>query len=402
MGKTLLATCGQSALTTAAFSALGGRINSNGVEGNRKTKLHTAGTLTNLGVYVNGTGTGRAFNTRKNGAAGNLSPTITDSAAGAYFDDVNSDAISGSTDLWNYQNANPGGATFYWSSVAFAATSGHTAYYMTSGNGDFPSVGDAFHAISGYGFSSTVEAQRQVTVRTAGTLDWIGVQVSNSWSAAATVTSRKNGANGGISFTVSASSGSGFVESSSGSDSLSSGDIICLDYNPAAGSGTILIYEIISEITATSGQASDYFMVYGASNVRAASATVHYLAPVGQINSLVNTSETEVRVRPGFACKITNFRCRAQTANTYSASCTVTMRKNGVDVITLTIGAGVTTEVEDAVTQISLSASDDFSISITGGSSGSLTMDYFAYVIDSAPSFVPHTLIPQLGPILAQ
>lgn len=390
MGKCLLGVCGSSALQATGYLALGGSIASNATEANRKLKIPTAGVISNLGVYVNGAGTGRTLKSRINVAGvGNLNVPITDSVAGPYFDDVNTDSISAATFL-DFIETNPSTATTYrWVAFAYQANSGHVGLYATgkSGSATNGAAGDNFLPLSGFCAVNATEARAQTEVRVAGSFDYIGLNLlANTYNQIVAVTSRKNGANGGIAFNISAAAGAGHFESSGGSDSLVSGDLVCLDFNMPAGSGVFIVNHSICEITAAGGvAASDHFMVGGNANTRNAGwGTTHYLAPVGQMENFTNTSEAEVRIRPGFACTIKNFRLKP-SVNTYTTNGTVVLRKNGVDKITLTIpNTGAVTLIEDAISTLEMSASDDFSISIVGGTSGNLTVDYFAYTVDTA------------------
>ena len=375
-------------LQTPEYYNFTGRLRGNITESNRLIKMPVAGSFYNWAVYADAVGSGRTANFRKDTgggpANGNLSPTITNTTAGAYRDSTHIDTVNvgDKVDFVLAQTAST--TTWYWSAMTFEAAFGHVGLYHYTGTGLLSFNATKYLPIDGDNSGSATESDSEMVMRVPGIRSIMQVATNaNNLDVVTTVVSRVNGADGNMTFTLPSNAGTGFFEyTGGGSDSFVSGDRLCTKTSNAGTTGSNSLNYLFSIITANAGSASDMFCY--ANIARAASATKHFFPPFGAFVSTTVTSETEKRMTPGFPCVIRNFRVRC-TANTYSVDAQVVLRKNGVDQITLTLTAGSTALIEDAVSQVYVGATDDLSISVVGGSSGSATLAYFAMTLDSAP-----------------
>jgi hypothetical protein len=123
----------------------------------------------------------------------------------------------------------------------------------------------------------------------------------------------------------------------------------------------------------SSGISNDLFVNIGGS--RAGSATTNYFSPVGTRTGFTSVTEADCALAHQFAVTVSNLRMFL-SANTYATDATVRMRKAGVDVAqNLTLTAGATGYFEDPTNTDAFSASDEISLSITGGTSGSVSVE---------------------------
>jgi hypothetical protein len=362
-------------------------MNGNNTEVNRQQKIPVALTYDLMRVYCDNQGNGRAMRTRKNTANGNCAPTITDATAGVYYDNSNSDSL-GAADLFNFQDSQTTNTvTWYWIAGRLVHASSTIALWTCTNIANVLNGTTGYMVPEGISSNKATRTDAEVKIRTAGTLSKFGIHqnsITNGGNASTTFKIFINGVAGNQIITISAGQAAGYYEDSSNTDTVAVGDLVTIQVQNNSSSGGVAIYDQYQLLfTASSGTKTDHFIC--GSQTRAASATVHYLPPIGGILNLSSTSETERRVVLPFACRLSNFSFRA-TANTYTGSATITLRKNGVDVITLTLGAGVTTVVEDTSTAVLFAAGDDFSFSIAGGTSGSITSSYFGYTLDGSPS----------------
>jgi hypothetical protein len=373
-------------LNTPEYTCLGGRMNGNNTESNRQQKIPVACTYDLMRVYCDNQGTGRAMKTRKNTANGNCNPTITDSTAGVYYDNSNSDSLS-AADLFNFQDSQTTNTvTWYWIAGRLVHATDTIALW-TSTNIPTALNGTTIYFVpEGIASSKATRTDAEIKVRTAGTLSKFGLHLNSTNAGNSSLVFKVfiNGVAGNQVITINSGATAGYYEDASNTDAIAANDLVTIQYVNNSSSGGVPIIDFTQLFfTATSGTKTDHFIC--GSQARAASATVHYLPPVGGILNLSSTSETERRVVLPFACRLSNFSFRA-TANTYSASATIVLRKNGADQITLTLGAGVTTVVEDTSSTVLFAAGDDFSVSIVGGTSGSITSSYFGFTLDGSPA----------------
>lgn len=229
----------------ASFAGSGGLTNP---EANSKFQVDVAGTLSHIQTYVSANirGTASTLRTRINGADGNQVVSIGASATGFFEDTSNSDSLTAGDDI------NPvfrtgtggGGTTTHMLSVLFVnTTNGKNNIYLGC---DQPSRGasatPSFYFPFGYLplADNTTESQ----LKMQHNFDVINSQMkvfipTNTYTGNGTMTSRKNGAAGAQTISLTAA-GTGLFEDVTNSDSLGPTDDFC--YSIVDGtSGSIAI-----------------------------------------------------------------------------------------------------------------------------------------------------------------
>lgn len=216
--------------------------------GTQQLKAKTAGTIKNYDVNVstNGRGTATTFGTRKNGAAGNLSVSVTGSGTGHFEDTANSDAIAVG-DLFNRFETNGTGAGNCVSMIYadFETTDSSAQLTVASNSQTYAVSVTRYEPLEGASANETTEANIQMKAGTADSASLFEAYVSaNTVSAASTVTFRKNAANGNGSISITAST-TGWFEDASHTDALIATDEINWMI-ATGGSGTSLTLEMLS------------------------------------------------------------------------------------------------------------------------------------------------------------
>lgn len=256
-------TSGQASLTlsgfgnTNAFSStyyfsLGGYQNgSNTTENNVKSTCPEAGTVSNCQIILstNGKSGTSTYRSRKNGANGNQTISISGGATGIFEDTTHSDSVAaGDTFGFSLQSADASGALsrglgakWVGSTAGAIMAPGGTGFTtMTSGQTKY---GGPFQAA----VQDVTEARVKTPAPFTGTLDKVYVYIaSNASSAAVTVVSRKNTADGNISVSVTGSTTGAFSDLTH-SDSYVRTDL--LDFKASGPNGNIVFASICSRMT---------------------------------------------------------------------------------------------------------------------------------------------------------
>ncbi len=397
MGKALLAwhnNYSEQDTGSPRYTSIGGGTNNfTATESEVKFKTKLAGTLSNLNTYTDNIGTGRNLRTRVNGANGNLTVSPTNTTAGYWADNSNTDTVAVDDTLDFQFTRSTGSPLWYWATCAFAAGDVHATHYVassTAGAGLTFSTASStrYLALSGASSLSSTEASKALKIRAGTSAKFLHILInSNARSTDTVYTLRINNtsvtSDGNCTVTVPAGQTGYFISDSSLNDTL--GDGYTIGVRMVTGSGTGSIGMSLIGVTVLNATESKSDVCAQASRSRAASATTNYFTPLGGFSQLTTiTNETGVGFKTGFACKIDRFRCRV-AGNTCSASVTVALRVNGVDVSTLTIASGVTNSwVEDTTTaQVTIAATDAISCSIVGGSTGTCDFESFIFRLDS-------------------
>lgn len=208
-----------------------------------QTILRSAGTLSNMSIRItaNTVAGNSIFTCRKNTAAGNQTVTVGSSATGIFTDSTHTDTIAAG-DKVCVQSV-PGATTNTFTvsviSFLFGATTNTVSRLNTSNSNAWSSSGVLFFTPVGDNTNSggtATESQVKVRQRKAGTMQNGEINISaNANTAASTMLSRKNGANGNLSVSITGST-TGFFEDTTHSDTIAAGD----DYNWTWTSGASL------------------------------------------------------------------------------------------------------------------------------------------------------------------
>jgi len=381
MGKTLVV---WGNLTDAAnisnntFACIGGGQQFPGSLSVSGLFLRDAGTFSFLG-YNNrrggGTNTVR-FNVA--GASGNQ--VVAQAGTGWLEDTTNTDVVAADTTVqlgFTDSGTNPCYSVVKMCFEASADTVAHQIASNAAVNYDVPSA-TRFLRFAGTQVADGIatEAQAQVKVRAAGTVESLHVRVSaNARTNNSDFTVRVNGSNGAG--TVQFGAGvTGVLYDDTHTDAVASGDLLCGSITLSTGTEDLNVTVIACVVRNTAGLSDLFFEAPDGTVGRAASATSHY-TPLGGAWPWCNpgtTTEANVSLKVGgFDGTISNLRAYIQS-NTYSGSCQIRIFKNGSAALTLTIAAGATGWQENTVDTLQFVAGDTLSYEINGGTAGILVM----------------------------
>lgn len=362
--------------------------------------VREAGTISRLWSYCydNGTGIDTTFTLYKNGSSTSLTHTST--SAGYFEDASNSVSVSaGDTIYIDVLNASsPRDRKF--SGVGFifeASNSGDSVGMYASYDADGFNHGTA-SASRYYKVGSSLgnqtgenEAALQLWNINATWSDLTWYVTSNPRTTTTTAVSRINGANGNQ--TINYTSGqTGLKTDASNTDTIVDGDELAWRWTNGTGTGNIMTAYAQSTMVNTNRETQ---LVAGFVATRTASGTANYLCPVGGYDH-TNTSEDAARVYLNLAGTLSKLYIGV-SANAYTGTATLTLRKNGVDTgMTVSISAGVTGFLQDTSNTVTVADGDYLTLSIVGGTANTMTFGTVGMVFqtDAAPTdFVPKIMM---------
>lgn len=372
------------------FGNVGG-TNYEATEANSQFKAKVAGTLDLLQATVDAVGTGRSIRFRKNTANGNQVVSPTDTTAGTYTDNTNSDAIA-SGDLINLLYQSTGTPTYNTVRMRFKATTDHACYYTAAKNTTSQTPTDSttyyFKCFGRSPTLTTIEANAKTMARVAGTLQNAQLFLqTNARMQDSTYRSRIDtgggSANGNIVVTVTAST-TGLFEDNSHTDAIASGDRWNFALTSGTGGGAQIIENLTCAIGGISTPINDLFCGSTAGVARAASGTASFSSITGRLG--MNATEAVTKVQHGFPTHTTRFRLFL-SASTYSVDGVAVVRKNGADgAQTFPLTALTTGLFEDTTHADDFISTDDINFSINGGTTGSITAEWAGITeYDSSP-----------------
>jgi hypothetical protein len=242
-----------------------------------------------------------------------------------------------------------------------------------------------FHPPVGNQVGGTVEADAQLIIRTAGTLNSLGVRIStNSVAGTTFFTFRKNGAAGNQTVSV-GSTATGWFEDTTNSDTVVAGDLICIRSVPGATTNTFVLYQIKMEFDTTNSTGSTVSRMgaaqAGGNTGHTGALTTYYYALNASIptGSTTNTNETNAQWKEQYAITYKNLGIKV-SANSRSTASTVGFRKNAANGNqAATITANTTGWFEDTTNTDSVVANDLVNYSLTTGTGTSAqTLNYIA------------------------
>lgn len=341
-----------------------------------KARIRDSYTLSKLYVRVNentlnGSTTVRS---RINGVNGNQSVSIGAAATGAFEDNINSDGLVDDDLLNTYHVVGGASGLIRTTSVAYrlsGATSIRGTNYIY---GLFP--GNTYYfVLMGHGQKTTVESVTQYTFRVAATLSNFRAFIQNNTiTAASTVRTRKNGANGNQSFSVPDST-SGDFEDTSNTDSVVPGD----NFN----------YQVV--IGATGTEMNIFSMQHKSNSTgkpigvgSGGTATFQYnwtrYTPIEGSPQTLNATESLVQIETRTALIAKNMFVRI-SANSIDNSSTFTLRKNTADTaLAVSVGAAATGVFEDTADTIDFDLDDLINWKVVSvGTAGTMIINYIAF-----------------------
>ena len=378
--------------TTTNYFAVKNTWNGGGKTAETSVQLPSlvAGTFSNFNFRMssNSQNSGNAVITsRKNTADANITVTIPFGTTGDYQDLSNSDTIA-VNDTYDFScvcNGTGGALTFY-STINFKASS-YDVVQASCGTAATTTASTMFFIpVASICTTVSTETDAQIKIKNSVTVKNFQIRIVTNARVTDTVySSRKNGANGNATITV-ATTLTGVFTDVSNSDSLADGDLYCFSFTTSTGGGTISCHLFQAQYQYSSQIYDSFdFSLASAGVARAASATKQYVQMFGGTHSSWAAESVRRQLVPS-PITVTKFSCFV-SANTYSVSATSTIRKNLADgKATLTLTNAVTGEFEDVTNSDSYVAGDIISISMVGGSTGSLTNTWWGIqVVDAVP-----------------
>jgi len=360
-------------------------------ESNVQFPFRQAGTFSFFRVRIsaNTVTASSTFNFRINGAAGNQTVSVASSTTGEFIDTTNTDTIS-SGDLVNLQLVAGGTGTSISMSeqgVSFTPSSGAYSFYACVINFNAAASTSYYFALGGtLTTTNTTEANVQVTARCSGTLKNGYARISsNGRSSATTIKSRKNGADGNISISITAST-TGIFEDTSNTDSISSGDTVNMSFVSGSGTGTTQGYAGASYVPGVDNKLFYITSVAGGGPVIAGATT--YTPTGGIING--SGTEASAQITSEYAWTASRLFCYSPTNASSAGSTTVVLRKNGSDGNnSISIGTGATGYFEDTTHTDSIAVSDKVTIKKVGATTGNTTLSIAGVHADFTPPTPP-------------
>src|SRR4030095_14852925 len=259
MGTTLLQAGGDSESTanTDEYWSLVGGNNQRVTETEANIKVRAAGTLKNLycRLFINSVAATSTFTLRKNSADATQVLSIGSSATGEFEDTTHTDA-SAAGDLWCVKS-HPGAATGTFAprivSALFDATTDTVSVFCNSGSNTRTTASTSFFfPLTGWVDQPLIptEANCKVRMREAGSFKNLGIYVVSARATASTVKMRKNGADGTLTMSL---TGTGWVEDTTHTDTVTAGEDWNYDVVLGTGSDTLNWQKLKVEFTSTAG-----------------------------------------------------------------------------------------------------------------------------------------------------
>lgn len=357
-------------------------------------------------VTTNDRTAGSTYSFRSGGADGTQSVSVPAGATGDFRDATGIDAVAGAGELINTKLVvGTGGTSFIWALVGakFRATTDQVAKYEALGNAQSLSTGTAyFTAIASLGGSDTTENREQFKFKTAGVLKNFFALVSTNTlnTAATTVRTRKNTANGGMSVSVPAGA-TGTFEDISNTDTIAVDDLVDIQWSVASGgTGNLSMGSAGFDFVSTNGK---YHLAIATSTGQSFSLnTTTYIAPGGSIVA-ANTTEDNVKALAGLGATLSNLEAFV-SANTITATTTLRTRKNGANgAQALSIPSSTTGYFEDTSNTDLVLDSDYFNYQLVVPNNGtSIRVNNVGVLVAPTVSNIPRsqmrrTLMPLLG-----
>jgi hypothetical protein len=317
------------------------------------------------------------FRTRIAGADGNLTVSYGASETGVKTDDVNTDTITAgqSVALRYTQTGGATNAVLTISAFVFTPTSGRPTFYTNQANGTVSNSSvTEFIGFAGRSGSNASEADRRFRALTSGRLKYLTINGTNNGANTMTWRSRVNGVFGNLLVSIASAGSNG--EDASNEDTIAAGDEIGLAVTTGAGMVSSGFPLIAAAFIPNSG-----FQYVASSNAIVAAGATQFFPVGGDLTG--STTESNFQVRAAFAQRLSKLSLYV-TANTLSSDSTFVLRKNGATAISLTIGAGVTGFLQNAVDLVDVAPADLINYRlVTGGTGTDIELSYAAMLADA-------------------
>lgn len=378
-----------------SYTALGNVSLSNTIdstESHAQVPWYAAGTFSKLRCRIssNAANATSTLTFRKGGVSGNQSVSIGATLTGEFSDLSNTDTIvSGDlvcaqivaggagaltmTAIGGNFNANTGVYMRYGYCMGASTTTASTTWYM---------------GLTGIGGTLvTTETNQQATMRGNGTFgNGYAIVTTNARSTATTIKFRKNGADGNISVSCTAST-TGLFEDVSHTDTVVNGDNVNYSVTTSTGTGAFQALQFGVDFK-PSGNV--YPLIGGSANGSALATGTSVFTPVSGGQRSSASAEAGLTISAQTAFTASNLFCQVK-ANAATTATTVTVRKNSANGNgTISIGAGLTGYFEDTSNTDSFSATDTMSYDQVIGATSTTTICYVGMFAKLPATYLPN------------
>ena len=345
----------------------------------RVTDRSTPGDLKNFyaNVLTNANPNSVTVAVRKNGSIGNLSISVPASTTGLLSDLTGTDSIADGDTFNHTVSIGASGAAFSVLCGVQYETTGQFAFQPAGGIAagfNLSAASTASYAQTlGLLSPTTSESQRRFAALGAITLSKMQVYASaNARSTSTTVASRNNGVDGNQAITITAGA-TGLFEDTTNSDSVADGEYYCVEFTTGTGTGNLTLRYASFRIETS---VENWCPVYGSTGFALAAAATTQRAFVN--NTLTGGAPVPYGARAAQLYV-------SVTANTVTASSTLTLRVNGTGTaVAATVPASTTGRFIDSTDTAPLAAGDLIDVEIAAGSTGTtLTVREYGLLIDA-------------------
>lgn len=353
------------------------------IEAHTQVMVRDSYTLSNLWVRVpvNYKGSATTVRSRVGGANGNQAVTVPASTSGTFEDTSNSDSLSNGN-LFNVSITTDWDGMPEFSIIAFKlATASNTTPIECAANprGETTTQATAYIGIEGCPVAHTAEVRSQYKFRVAATLSNLRAYViTNTLSAASTLRTRKNGANGNQSLSI-GSAATGSFEDTSNSDSIAVTDLV--NYQRTGGTSGSIEFSVIQMKSDSDGRVIFYCDVTGSPY---GSDVVNYTQPeIGRDSTTTTESDNQVKALAAFTAK--NLFVYV-IANNINGASSIKVRKNGADSnLGVSIPSSSSGVFEDTSNEDSFGSTDLINYKLDwSGTSGNATVSIIGFQLDQA------------------
>lgn len=323
-----------------------------------------------MNVTTNTKGATITIKFRKNSGNGNQTFSIGSNTTGVFTDAVHTDSINAG-DTIDIQLGFTTSGNFLPTiiSFTFAATTNTVSRTGTTNLNTYSTASKTFFSTPiGNDFAAqTLEPQCKNRQRRAMTIKNCQVFVfSNSNTNAATVHSRKNGANGNLSVSIGAGT-TGNIEDTTHSDSVAAGDDFCYSCVTGAGTVSMEIDLIFADFISTNGDG--ILSICNDSNQSVNTSVTTYWGLAGDLTTSINT-ESQAQGSLNMSYAIQELTINVQTNGITNAS-TLTLRANTTNTgATVSIIASTTGVFSDSIDIYNSNASDLLNYKLVTASTG--------------------------------
>jgi|ERR1700690_96652 len=202
--------------------------------------------------------------------------------------------------------------------------------------------------------TSASAGNSDITMRTAGTINKLGIYVSaNTITNTSTLTTRKNSAAGNQSVTI-AGSTTGYFEDTTNADSVAAGDTLAYRLVTGNAGTSLTLYSISTNFLANTNTVQRY--ICGGTQSFTGTSVSAYCPVAGSIYTTATEANTQVKIKAPYTGK--NFFVHVNV-NARSSTTTVFFRKNtGNGNMNVSVTAATTGVFEDTSNTDSLVSGD--------------------------------------------